>query len=135
MARMHKGLFPSLPCFVQAELSQAALWIHREHMDSGRGIQGVYFLDTKVNAWSKVILPVQLPAKASCELVALGELHFSLLPFSAVSHLPCVLAPKSHIISGYFSTIDQILGEYQVQVFLADPSLPRQCHLFPWELQ
>lgn len=110
MALMHKGLFPSLPWFVQAELSQAAVWIQREHVDSGRGIQGVYFLDKKVNALSKLILPVQLPAKASRELMSLGELHFSLLPFNAVSHLPCVLAPKSHVISGNFSTIDQIFG-------------------------
>lgn len=39
-------------------------------MDSGSGIQGVYFLDKKVSALNKLILPEQLPAKASWDLVS-----------------------------------------------------------------
>lgn len=82
MALRHKGLFPSLPWFVQAELSQMKIQLLFGYTGNtwtqAVGCKEFISWIKKVNALSKLILPVQLPAKASCELMSLGELHFSL---------------------------------------------------------
>lgn len=78
MALRHKGLFLSLPWFVQAELSQVKIQLLFGYTGNtwAQAVGYKEFISwvKKVNALSKVIIP----AKASCGLVPQGELHFSL---------------------------------------------------------
>lgn len=70
---MHKGLFPSLPWFVQAQLSQVKIQLFGYTGNAWTqevGYKECISWIKKVSALNKLILPEQLPAKASWELVS-----------------------------------------------------------------